>query len=342
MAKRVTLADIARSTGLSAATVSMALNGRQNSRIPESTAARVREAAEQLGYSPDVNARGLRTGRTQAIGFVSDEVTLTRYASAMIRGLLDESAKRNFVVMMAEGGTGSAEQRHGVGALLGRRIDGLIFGQMRSRQIQLPDLNIQVPVVIVNGTAPGHTSVLPDEHTAGRKAVEHLVSKGHTKIALIGRSREHLDPTVSVTIPARMRGIDEAMEAAGLAFVTEFEGADWEPELGRAGAQHIIDSEDVTAVIAANDRIAFGVLQEADSRGLSVPGDISIISFDDESLATYVRPQLSTVRLPYKEMGEAAMSMLLDSIVDAKPLDQETVYVPMPLVERGSVGEARG
>ena len=341
MAKRVTLADIARHTGLSAATVSMALNDRPDSRIPERTAGRVRAAAAELGYSPDVNARGLRTGRTEAIGFVSDEVTLTRYASAMIRGLLDQSAARGFAVMMAEAETDSARQGHAVKALLERRIDGLIFGQMRSRQIELPHLHIPVPIVVINGTAPGYPSVLPDEYSAGRSAVEHLIAMGHTKIGMIGRSEAHLRPEVSATIPARMRGIDDVMEEAGLSFALEVHGSRWEPELGYQGAKRILDSSDITALLATNDRVAFRAMQAAQALGLSIPEDLSIVSFDDEDLATYVRPQLSTVRLPYRRMGEVGMDMLLGSIIDGAPLKTETVLVPMSLIKRGSVSDIR-
>ncbi|WP_165819778.1 LacI family DNA-binding transcriptional regulator [Ancrocorticia populi] len=342
MAKRVTLADIACHTGLSAATVSMALNERPESRIPERTAERVRTAAAELGYTPDVNARGLRTGRTDAIGFVSDEVTLTRYASAMIRGLLDESARRGFAVMMAEAETDSAKQDRAVKALLERRIDGLIFGQMRAHQIELPSLDIRVPIVLINGTAPGMPAVLPDEYQAGRDAANYLIQHGHKKIAMIGRSSDHQDPTFSATIPERMRGIDDVLEGAGLSLTQEVYGSGWEPEFGYEGTLRILDSSEITGLIAANDRVAFGALQAAQVRGLSVPDDLSIMSFDDELLATYVHPQLTTMRLPYQEMGEIGMQLLADAITNRTALEPETVLVPMPLVERESVRQIAG
>lgn len=354
MSKRVTLADIAHATGLSAATVSMVLNNRPGSRISEVTAKRVREAADALGYSPDVTARGLRTGKSKAVGFLSDEVTITRYASAMIRGLLDVSDERDHVVMMAECENASERAERSVRAMLSRRIDGLIFGQLRARRIEIPDVSHQVPRVIVNGEAEGCSRVLPDEYTAGLEAVSHLVSHGHRDIAFIGRSELHLDPRNSVTIGARLTGIDVGMERAGLRFVDTIEGASWEPELGYEGAMRVFESSGVTALLVANDRVAMGAYQAAQARGLSVPDDVSIMSFDDEQLASYLRPQVTTMRLPYLEMGEAGMNLLLDEIEVSEAADaagtsdtRDTVppYAPpaqallihMPLVERGSV-----
>lgn len=338
--KRVTLVDVARRTGLSPATVSSVLNDRPNSRIAEHTAQRVRLIAAQLGYTPDPTARGLRTGKTGAIGFISDEVTVTRYASAMIRGLLDVGDARQHVVVMAECDNQWDRVERAIEVLRSRRVDGLVFGLMRARRIELPRLPRELPAIVVNGTASGLRAVLPDEHLAGRAAVEHLVDQGHRRIAFIGRSATHLDPAVSVTIGRRVAGIDEAMAAAGLAFEHEVGGRYWEPELGFDGAMEIFDrAPGVTALLAANDRVALGIYQAAQVRGLVIPGQLSVMSFDDEQLATYLRPQVTTMRLPYLELGSAAMSLMTDSLASGADLegDESELLVPMPLMERGSV-----
>ena len=102
MANRITLSDVAQHAGVSVSTVSFVLNRRPGSRIPEETPEAVRASARELGYTPDSNARGLRTGRSEALGFISDEVTVTRYASAMIRGIIDVAEKQDHVILMAE------------------------------------------------------------------------------------------------------------------------------------------------------------------------------------------------------------------------------------------------
>ena len=341
LAKRITLADVAASAGLSTSTVSMVLNDRPGSRIPEATAARVRRVAKDLGYAPDRTARGLRTGRSEALGFISDEVTVTRYASAMVRGILDAAELSSHAVLMAETDNQPRRVENAIRLMRTRHIDGILIGMMRSRLIELPGDAGGLPIIIVNGKVHGFASVLPDEYRAGIDAVEYLVAHGHRKIALIGRAPEHLDPHVSWTIGRRLAGIDTAMANAGLSFVCEVGGVDWEPELGDRAAAQIFDQGEATAIIAANDRIAFGVYWAAQERGLKIPDDISVLSFDDEQLASYVRPQITTMRLPYLDMGRVAADRLLQQIgqpVEAGSDDAcEEILVPMPLVERNSV-----
>ena len=341
MNKRITLAVLAARTGLSASTVSMVLNNRPGSRIPEATAERVRAIAEELGYAPDRTARGLRTGRSEALGFISDEVTITRYASAMVRGILDAAEACNHAVLMAETDNHPRRLENAIRLMRTRHIDGIIVGLMRARQVDLPAGLGGLPVIIVNGKVDGYHAVLPDEYQAGLDAVNYLVAHGHRRIAFIGRAAVHLDPRVSWTIGRRISGIDTGMANAGLSFVHEVEGSDWEPELGYRGAAEIFDRGDITAIITANDRIAFGVYGVAQARGLSIPDDMSVLSFDDEQLASYVRPQVTTMRLPYLDMGQIAAELLFKQIAgEWCPTDSaEETLVRMPLVERSSVAD---
>lgn len=363
MGKRITLADVAARAGVSVATVSFVLNDRPGSRIPPATAERVREAASDLGYAVDQTARGLRTGRSEVLGFISDEVTLTRYASAMIRGILNVGERRRHAVLMAETDHHPKRVEDAIRVMRARRVDGLLLGLMRARHIELPRIVGDLPTVVVNGKADGHHAVLPDEYVAGTEAVRYLVERGHREIALIGRAAIHRDPRVSVTIGRRIAGIETGMAEAGLRLAHEVEGHDWEPELGYRGAREILEASGATAIIAANDRVAFGVYQAAQEAGAVVGDTLSVMSFDDEQLATYLRPQITTLRLPYLEMGEIAAELLLTQVAaagkravdaagaagdsgvadareadpaDSPPSSPETL-VPMPLIERGSV-----
>lgn len=340
MARKITLADVARRCGLSVSAVSFVLSNRPDSRIPEATAERVRAAARELGYAPDRNARGLRTGRSEALGFISDEVTVTRYASAMIRGILDASEASSHAVLMAETDHQAERVEHAVEVMLSRRIDGLLLGLMRARKVDLPSSMGDVPTLVVNGVADGFGCVLPDEFAAGQESVRYLLERGHRRMALVGRAGIHLDPYVSVTIGRRIAGIDQSMADAGLSFVHEVEGSEWEPDLGYRGAQEILEAGEATAILAANDRIAFGVYQAVQERGLEIARDVSVLSFDDEQLATYLRPQVTTMRLPYQEMGHAAADLLLAAIACSEQLPEE-LLVPMPIMERGSVRDLR-
>lgn len=336
--QRPTLADIARRTGLSVPTVSMVLNDRPGSRIAESTAQRVKEAAAELGYVADATARSLRTGRTATIGFISDEITVTRFAAAMLRGLLDTAEQRGHAVMIAEVDHHPERIARAVETMHSHRIDGVAVGLMAGREIELPPASGREPRILVNGVAAGCRSVLPDEHPAGRAAVDHLLARGHRRIGLVGRHPLRPPPHVSTGIAERLDGIDAAMGEAGLRFAAEHHGDVWEPELGHRGAHSVLDAAgDLTAILALNDRVAFGVYQALQERGLSVPHDVSVMSFDDEELATMVRPALTTMRLPYREMGVVGATMLLDAVAQGRPPEEGRTLLPLELVERDSV-----
>lgn len=331
MTKRATLADVAQLAGLSKTTVSLVLNERPNSRLSAEAVERVRAAAAKLNYRPNPAARGLRMGKTRTVGFISDEVTITRYASAMITGLLEEAEAHDHTVLISESGRRADRIARALELMLDRQADGIVFGLMGAKLIDIPPMP-DLPVVVVNGRSRvGHPCVLPDEYEAGLTAVRHLVGRGHTRIAFIGRSEALQDPALSVTIGSRFRGLDAAMAEAGLEFAHQVEGMYWEPELGYRGAAEILDSSDVTAIVAANDRVAFGAYQAIQERGLRVAQDISVISFDDEYLASYLHPGLTTVQIPYLELGRVGMELVLGDEAPAETL------VTMPLQERESV-----
>lgn len=344
--KRVTIAQVALAAGVSVTTVSLVLNNKPGSRIAPATAKKIRAAAQELGYLADPTARSLRTGRSRTIAFISDEVTTTRYASALIRGTLDVAAEHDHLVLMAETPFDSPGLPAAIDALAARRVDGFVFALMRSRHVRIPRLPRQTPAVIVNGTATVDDtdwvlpSVLPDELTAGHTAASHLLDAGHRRIALVGRSAELLDPQVSVTITHRLAGIDQALAHAGLTTAFEVEGAAWEPELGYRAGHQIAEfnaahpDDPVTAVICANDRIAFGLYHS----GLNAPDSMSVVSFDNEELASYLHPGLNSVQIPYLEMGRIAATLILEpTALRSHKNTGDALLVNMPLVTRQSV-----
>lgn len=340
MKKRATQADVAREAGLSVTTVSLVLNGRPNTRISSDASRRVREAARRLDYSPDPTARGLRTGRTHTLGFVSEDVTVTRFASDMIRGVLQEGATRNHTVLLAECGEDQNALDKATSNMTDRRVDGLLYAHMRAHLMEVPPLPSGLPVVVVNGAAPGVDSILPDEKDAGARAIRYLTDQGHRRIALLGRPEEPLEPSFSITIERRFEGIDDAMRAAGLEFVHEGRTTLWEPEEGfRTCMAMLARTDRPTALLCANDRLAFGASQALNESGLRVPQDISLLSFDDEVLAGLMRPGLTTFRLPYLEMGRLGVEHLMGARDPAPrgPWGGSETLLPMPLVERGSV-----
>jgi LacI family transcriptional regulator len=332
--RRATLADVAALSGMSKAAVSMILNDRPGSRLSLEAADRVRAAAAELDYRPNPAAQSLRLGRTRTVGFISDQVTLTRFASAMISGVLDTAKRHDHTVLIAETGGAPGGIAEAFRSMLDRRVDGVLIGLMAAREIDLPDAPSDVPVVVVNGrTSSDHPSVLPDERAAGYATARLLIDAGHRRIGIIGVLPRDAtaDPRRSATIALRFEGIASAMSEAGI--VPEHADAlDWHPTVGYESTHRLLsDHPDLTALLAANDSVAFGVYQALSELRLRIPDDVSVVSFDDEELAGYQRPGLTTARLPYDEMATRGMDMLLGD----RELSHE--LVPMPLIVRESI-----
>lgn len=337
--KRVTLADVARLAGLSPTSASMILNGRPNTRLSQQAHDRVFAAAQALGYRPNVAARGLRTEKTLTIGFISDVVATTRFASGLIRGSLAAAEDAGHVMLVLETGGDPAREAEAVAAVLDRQVDGIIFASMRAREFFVPEIPEGTGVVMLNATNASHPrSILPDEYTGGRLAVELLTGAGHREIALLGQNNEvERDLFRSATVARRVRGIRDAMAERGLAFVSEESIWLWEPDEGYTATASLLERHPgVGALLCMNNRLAFGAYQALSDAGLRVPDDVSVVSFDNNEIAAYLRPGLTTVALPHEAMGRRAVEVLLGE----EPVGE--VLVAMPPAIRDSIGPAAG
>jgi LacI family transcriptional regulator len=336
-AKRVTLADVARRAGLSTSAASMILNGRPDTRLSKDAHDRVHTAAEELGYRPNIAARGLRTDKTHTIAFISDLVATTRFASGLIKGALEAAERAGYVVLVVETGGEPDREEEAIGAVLDRQVDGIIFATMRARELFVPPIPAGTHAVMLNATNPHHpTSVLPDEASGGESAVKLLLAAGHSDgIVLLGHNEGAESGLFrSTTVARRIAGIRAAMRSAGLAFSREESVWDWEPEGGYvATLRALAGPEPVHALLCLNDRLAFGAYQALSESGLRVPDDVSVVSFDNDELAAYLRPGLTTVALPHEEMGRAAVRLLLAGGPPGETL------IPMPVIRRASLRE---
>lgn len=333
--KRVTLADVARLAGLSSAAASMILTGRPDTRLSVEAYERVHAAAAQLGYRPNVAARALRTDKTRTIAFISDYVATTRYASGLIRGALEAAEAANHVMLVLETGGEPAREVQAIEAALDRQVDGIIFAAMRAREVFIPDMPARTPVVMLNGTSSRFkASVLPAEFEGGRSAVNLLHAAGFRDgIALIGHNEmvEH-GLFRSETVAQRIAGIRHEMAVHGLSFIAEESCWEWEPQHGFEIVTRLLRrGEQPSALLCLNDRLAFGAYQALAEAGLTVPGDVSVVSFDNDEIAAYLRPGLTTIALPHDEMGRQAMNLLLSGQSESQTL------VSMPVVPRGSI-----
>lgn len=334
--RRTTLADVAKRSGMSKAAVSMILNDRPGSRLSADAVHRVRAAAAELDYRPNPAAQVLRSGKTQTIGFISDDVTLTRYASGLIGGALEVAKAHEHTVLIAETAGAEGEIAHAFETMIDHRVDGILIGLLGARLIDLPETSTGVPVVVLNGrSSADHPSVLPDERAAGHAVARRLLDAGHRRIGLVGDLPVAVtrDLRRSATIGLRFAGITAAFAEAGVEpFRVDI--PDWQPEPGYEATRTLLDRHpEVTAILAANDAVAFGAYQVLLEQGRRIPDEVSVISFDDEILAGYLRPGLTTARLPYREIGALGASMLLGQ----RELGHELVR--MPIIDRDSLVE---
>jgi LacI family transcriptional regulator len=340
MHKRVTLADVAARAGLSKTAVSLVLNDRPGSRLSADAVERIHTAARELNYRPNPAARSLRIGKTRTVGFVSDEVTVTRFASAMIRGLLDVADEHDHGVLIAETGDHPKQLEKALEFMIDRQVDGIVFGSMAARLIEVPDLPEGIRAVTANATSTtAHSAVLPAEEEAGYRVARLLLDAGHRDgIGIVGYTpRLIADPGISATIGSRFAGIGRALDEADVVPAVKAEFEAWEPANGYNATKNIIESGlEITALICLNDRVAFGASQALTEHGAAVPEDVSIASFDDDVLASYMRPGLTTAKLPYEEIGRRAMAQLLDP--DAPRGIQ---LVDMPIQLRQSISRPR-
>ena len=185
-------------------------------------------------------------------------------------------------------------------------------------------------------------SVIPDEIEAGRTAARTLLAAGHTRgIHVIGvGSRPSQITRQSLAAVERFRGVRSALSDAGVRLAGAAACSDWQPELGYAAVRGLLaKGADVRALICFNDRVSVGAYNALAEAGLSVPDDVSVVSFDDDPLASWVRPQLTTVAIPHYELGRRSIELLLDA--DQPSVPREPERLPMPLRTRDSVRQAR-
>lgn len=213
MAHRPTMHDVAASADVSQAVVSIVLSGSYAGRASETTAQRVRDAASELGYRPNLQAKSLKTGRTEIIGLVGDEVATSPFSGMMIKGAQDRAWQEHHTLMTVDTGGDDALERAAVETMLSHQVHGILYTAMFHREVKIPRAALDTRVVCLNardveGRAP---SVVPDEVTGGYEATRALLDAGHTRIAMIN---------IHSTIPAavgRLEGYRRALSEAGLA-----------------------------------------------------------------------------------------------------------------------------
>lgn len=330
------MADVARLARVSTTTVSFVVNDKTDEKISEPTRLRVLAAVEQLGYRPNRSAQNLRTRRTATIGFVIHEVADESALGPAIAGAHDAAWRHGSRLIMVNTDRSESVLRSAIEDLLDRQVDTIVVAVVGTRRITLPGTVSHVPTVLLNCFTAGNAQpcVLPAEVAGGRAAAQLALDRGHTEISYLAGL-----PGVWAT-KARVRGYREALAAAGVDGKQRLLFGSYAADSGYDLTRELIASGPLpTAILCGNDRMAIGALLALAEAGIRVPTDVSVIGYDDQvRLAAEVRPALTTVRLPYYDMGRWAVEHLLTRRGEPEP---PRTYLPCDPVVRDSLGPPR-
>jgi LacI family transcriptional regulator len=333
--------DVARRAGVSAATASRVLSGSAYPVRP-TTRERVLAAAAELKFRPNMLARALVTARTHTIGAIVHDIS-DPYFGEIVRGLEDAARVRGYQVFVCSSDRRAGRELEYVQSLLDRRVDGLIFAgggiEDRAYKATLRGLLDAFrarggAVVRLSPHSYPAPSVVPDNRGGAAAMTRHLIGRGHRRIAFIG------GPLHLRTSTVRYAGHREGLAEAELPVEADLhEPGAFTIAGGASATAALLDRRpDLTAVFAANDMMAIGALHELEVRGVRVPGEVSVAGFDDINLAAHTHPPLTTVRVPMHEMGRLGAGLALD-LLDERPT--QSLRLPTTVVERASVAPPR-
>jgi LacI family transcriptional regulator len=331
------LQDVAERAGVSIATASRSLSGAPG--VSETVAERVREVAREMGYVANVHARSLAAGTSRSVGLVVHEIG-DPYFSEIASGVLGVGAQRGLTVQICHTGRDPDRELEQIRLLVAQRVGAIIIAgsgfvdpalQAATRTELQAYRESGGRVAVIGRHHLGVDAVLPENAKGGRAVADHVLGLGHRRVAIISGWRG------LTTIADRLAGIEEGFEMAGIDFarVPVIEG-EFTRDGGKAAAEQVLDEHPrVTAVLALNDDMAIGALSVFRSRGVAVPGRVSVAGFDDVAVARDLAPSLTTVRLPMMAMGESALELALKEPA-ARPRRRVAGH---ELVVRDSTGE---
>jgi DNA-binding LacI/PurR family transcriptional regulator len=304
--------DVAREAGVSRALVSLVMREQPN--VSPERRRRVLDVAARLGYRPNAMARSLASRRTRTVGVILDDLRNPFFAE--IAGGVEEFASElGYQLLLAAGGRQARRERAAVAALLEYRVDGIILVSPRMRTPDIRNAAAEVPLAMVGRQVRGVDAdfVVIDEIHGTELVLDHLVGLGHERIA-------HVDGGSGAGGPQRRNAYLRGMRARRLGARARVIAGDFTEEAGTSAARQLLAEGDLpSAIFAANDIVAAGLLGGFDRAGVAVPDEVSIVGYDNISIAHLAHVSLTTVDQPRTEMGRLALELLLDRIEHRRP-----------------------
>lgn len=331
MKKKISITDVAKETGLSVTTVSQILNGK-GERFSEKSRKRVLAAKKALGYEPDFFARGLVGKRGNSIGVVIPDIMNPFFASFVVS--VEKAAIPQGLFPQIFSINGFHENvDYFIRQFLGGTQRGLILAAPEASQeiVQKVEDQLHLPMVFMDQatTLTSGDSIRIDDFHAGFLVADHLIKRGHRRIALV------LPEPLTFNLRDRLAGYQHAFDSRNVALDPQLIfRATFDPEGGRQAVDQIVKT-DATAIIAINDDVASGVYRGLYEHHKRIPEDYAVVGFDDVSQARFMTPGLTTIAQPIDELGQRAIDMLLAQMAGDHQ-DRNVIELPVKLIERGS------
>jgi len=328
----ITIYDVAREAGVSMATVSRVVNGNPN--VKPTTRKKVLAAIERLGYRPNAVARGLASKKTTTVGVIIPDISNAFFAE-LARGIDDIASMYKYNIILSDSDQRLEKELHLINTLLEKQVDGIVFMGREIKPEHIEVFNTSSVPIVLAGTlesAGEQPSVNINHFQGGYDATKRLLDGGNTRIAMI--TGPFSDPLGGLT---RFKGYRQALDDAKIPFREEYIfNGNFAYDSGIEAANVFMSlSEPPTAIFAASDEMAVGVIHGLQDMGKNVPRDIEVIGYDNIRLAEMVRPKLTTVVQPMYDIGAVAMR-LLTKFMNKEKVEEQIVVLPHRIEERQS------
>lgn len=331
-----TIKDLAKKTGLGLGTISKYLNG---GNLREENRVAIEAAIEELGFTVNEFARGLKTSRSRTIGVIIPELS-NLFITSIITVVEDILRKSGYAVIICDCRTDTEEEKEAVRFLLQKRVDGIINMPVNQDGSHLvPALEKEIPVVLldrmVTQSQNGLDAVLVDNASASCKATQALIQAGHKNIGIL------LGPKDIYTSSQRLQGYRKALEQNSLPFQPKYCAfSDYTVQGGYESMKHLISLSGLTSVFVTNYEMTLGAIISLNELSVAIPQQISIIGFDNLHLAKAIQPQLTIVTQPVEEIGTHTAEILLQRLApEGKNTPSRLVTLSAKLVPGGSVAK---